>query len=178
MDHLVADRRHAVTTRREFITLVAGAALAPLIPPAIVAAKRPVRSLGGPFLHYVKNGSWAGISKWSKGADIVHPTIAYAIASAHPGDTIKVLGGTYHENIVVPPDKDGLTIMGTKGATVVITRPVRCHSLTYFKTIDLKYGPNSDHSDNEVPHTISDLTVQWDERTHGVYTSFTASPTG
>ncbi len=39
-----------------------------------------------------------------------HPTIQSAIDAASPGDTVEVDGGTYFENLLVPPAKSGLTL--------------------------------------------------------------------
>jgi hypothetical protein len=47
------------------------------------------------------------------------PTLARAIAAAHPGDTILLAPGTYSPSAVVPRTKHGLTIRGANRNTVV-----------------------------------------------------------
>lgn len=49
------------------------------------------------------------------------PTIQGAVNFASPGDTISVEAGIYTENIIIPPGKDGLTIRGDNGSTVVVS---------------------------------------------------------
>lgn len=48
------------------------------------------------------------------------PTIQDAVNVALSGDTIKVLPGVYFENIVVPPGKDGLRIVGPTAKSVTV----------------------------------------------------------
>ncbi len=47
------------------------------------------------------------------------PTIQAGVAAATSGDTVTIGPGTYYENVVVPPGKDGLTITGNPLGTVV-----------------------------------------------------------
>ena len=48
------------------------------------------------------------------------PTIQGAVNVALGGDTVKVLPGIYFENVVVPPGKDGLRIVGPTAKSVTV----------------------------------------------------------
>lgn len=53
------------------------------------------------------------------------PTIQSAVNASGPGDTINVNNGVYFENVVVPPGKNGLRIIGaSQTRTIVDARPL------------------------------------------------------
>jgi pectin methylesterase-like acyl-CoA thioesterase len=52
-----------------------------------------------------------------------YTTIQAAVNAAHPGDTVLVEPGTYHEDVVIPAGKDGLNLEGEDPGKVIIQAP-------------------------------------------------------
>jgi parallel beta-helix repeat protein len=51
-------------------------------------------------------------------------TLQRGIDHAQAGETVRILKGTYHENVVIPPGKDGLALQGVARAKVVLVPDV------------------------------------------------------
>src|SRR4051812_4526232 len=52
-----------------------------------------------------------------------YATISAAVAAAAPGDRILVARGTYTEQVVIPEQKDGLTLVSDQQGKAVIAAP-------------------------------------------------------
>jgi hypothetical protein len=62
-----------------------------------------------------------GDSGWvSRDVPSEYPTIQAAVDAANPGDLIRIAPGTYHEQVVVPPEKHDLVIRGADRNRVVL----------------------------------------------------------
>ena len=104
------------------------------------------------------------------------PTIQAAVATATPGDTILVDGGTYPGGVVVPKDKPSLTIRGVDRNAVVFdgedTRDdaidVRADGVTLQNLSAHNFRRNAFYWDGVTGFTGSYLTV-WNVRGYGIY---------
>jgi len=67
-----------------------------------------------------------------------YSTIQYAIGNASAGDTIQVYPGTYIEDLVIPVDKNNLTITSSSGAVIIGVSNVNVsHSDTIIPNIEI-----------------------------------------
>jgi len=88
----------------------------PAVPAAVLVALVPAaRAAAAIICANPAGGSPEGLA--------CHTTIQAAVDAAHrPTDVIRVTAGVYHE-VVVPPFKNGLQIVGDDGATTILDVP-------------------------------------------------------
>jgi hypothetical protein len=78
--------------------------------------------LGGPLFLSLLGPALSGAATLcvSPAGGACRTAIQVAVDAAGPGDVVRVLPGVYFENVVVPPGKDGLRLLGTTSRTSVI----------------------------------------------------------